>query len=181
MVPKPDDNSEFVGWTGTDCADSFVITSDMICTATFKPKMFTLLIEKGGSGDGHITSQPIGIDCSSDCEESYSIGTLITLVVKPNKDSVFKEWKGDNCSDSLIITDNMICEAIFEQREDCRPVDFNVGMTFSAKLPDKEGKYYIIPAEVIDALLEAISKGAEINIDKPPVCDPQNELTPKSE
>jgi hypothetical protein len=181
LVPKPDDHSQFVGWTGTNCTESFIITSDMTCTATFKPKMFTLNIKKGGEGDGHITSQPIGIACSPDCEESYVTGTFITLVAKPDENSVFQGWKGANCSESLIMTDNMTCEAIFEPREDCQPVDFNVGMTFSAKFPDKEGKYYIIPAEVIDALIEAISKGAEINIEKQTVCEPENELTPKPE
>jgi hypothetical protein len=181
LVPKPDDGFQFGGWKEPGCSESFTITKDVTCTAIFKPQMFTLKIKKGGSGDGHITSQPIGIDCSSDCEESYAINTHITLVAKPDKNSVFKEWKGANCSDLLVITDNMTCEAIFEQRQDCQLVDFNVGMTFRAKFPDKEGKYYIIPAEVIDALLEAISKGAEINIEKQSVCEPETELPPKAE
>jgi hypothetical protein len=59
--------------------------------------------------------------------------------------------------------------------ENCVPVDFNIGMTFQAKFPDKTGKYYMIPAEVIDALLDAISKGTVINIDKQPVCEPETE------
>jgi len=48
----------------------------------------------------------------------------------------------------------------------------NIGMAFNAKFPDKEGKYYIIPAEVIDAIIKAINTGTILVIDKPPACQP---------
>jgi hypothetical protein len=72
-------------------------------------------------------------------------------------------------------TENQQVTKIPLNLENCVPVDFNIGMTFQAKFPDKTGKYYIIPAEVIDALLEAISKGTVININKQPACQPATE------
>ena len=53
--------------------------------------------------------------------------------------------------------------------------EVNLGMTFSAKYPDKEGKYYIIPAEVVDAIINAIKAGTILVIDKPPACLPSSD------
>ena len=53
--------------------------------------------------------------------------------------------------------------------------DVNIGMTFSAKFPDKEGKYYIIPAEVVESIIKAIDIGTILVINKPPACQPSGE------
>jgi Divergent InlB B-repeat domain len=58
-----------------------------------------LTVSKAGKGDGNVTSNPAGIDCGSDCQESFSGGTMVTLTATPNATSSFVGWKGD-CSGS---------------------------------------------------------------------------------
>ncbi len=47
-----------------------------------------------GDGSGMITSQPAGIQCGSDCEETYPLDTTVILTVEPNADSDFLFWSG---------------------------------------------------------------------------------------
>jgi hypothetical protein len=63
-------------------------------TATFTLKTFTLSANKTGTGTGTITSNPAGIDCGTDCNQSYDAGTQVTLTAVPNADSNFTGWSG---------------------------------------------------------------------------------------
>ena len=49
------------------------------------------------SGNGKVTSAPVGIDCPGDCNERYADGTNVTLTATPNVGSFFLGWGGD-CS-----------------------------------------------------------------------------------
>jgi PKD repeat protein len=57
---------------------------------------YTLTINK--TGNGTVTSLPIGIDCGSDCAETYSMSTAVTLTALPNAGSRFTGWSGGGCS-----------------------------------------------------------------------------------
>src|SRR3990172_2816804 len=117
-TPNPDSN--FVGWGGDpDCTDGVVLMdTNKTCIATFalKPTGFTLTVSKSGTGGGTVNSNPVGIDCGSDCTETYNTNTQITLTPTPDANSSFMGWSGDaDCSDGVITMDaNKTCTATFE-------------------------------------------------------------------
>ncbi len=55
---------------------------------------FALTVAKAGTGSGTVTSSPAGISCGSDCSESYSSGTSVTLTAAPAAGSAFGGWSG---------------------------------------------------------------------------------------
>jgi Divergent InlB B-repeat domain len=69
---------------------------------------YTLTLSKTGTGSGGVTSSPAGIDCGSDCSQSYSYGTSVTLVPSPSVitslwTNSFAGWSGDpDCSDGVV-------------------------------------------------------------------------------
>lgn len=54
----------------------------------------TLTVQLSGTGSGFVTSNVAGIDCGTDCSESYLVGSLITLTATPNGGSTFTGWSG---------------------------------------------------------------------------------------
>jgi len=55
---------------------------------------FLLTVQKQGSGEGFIISDPLGISCGSDCSEVIFNGTLVTLTATPTGNSDFIGWSG---------------------------------------------------------------------------------------
>lgn len=53
-----------------------------------------LTVNKVGTGSGTVTSTPTGINCGTDCSESYPFGTVVTLTNASNPDSIFTGWNG---------------------------------------------------------------------------------------
>jgi CHRD domain/Bacterial Ig-like domain (group 3)/Divergent InlB B-repeat domain len=53
---------------------------------------FTLTVNKAGAGLGSVGSEPVGITCGTDCNESYAGDTTVTLVALPETGSVFAGW-----------------------------------------------------------------------------------------
>lgn len=58
----------------------------------------TLQVQKAGAGDGTVTSSPKGINCGSQCDKSFPVGTVVTLTATPSLGSVFTGWSGGECS-----------------------------------------------------------------------------------
>jgi uncharacterized repeat protein (TIGR02543 family) len=59
--------------------------------------LYTLTVNKSGSGSGTVTSSPAGINCGVDCSENYMQNTSVTLTAAPAAGSVFTGWSG-SCS-----------------------------------------------------------------------------------
>ena len=72
-------------------------------------------LTNNGSGNGTVTTSPAGIDCGSDCQDSYSAGTVVNLIASPAAGSTFGGWSGDaDCSDGVVtLNTNVSCTATF--------------------------------------------------------------------
>jgi len=57
-----------------------------------------LRVMKKGLGSGTITSVPPGINCLTDCDETYSLGQLVTLTATADPGSTFAGWELDGSS-----------------------------------------------------------------------------------
>jgi hypothetical protein len=74
-------------------------------TTPSPPSSFTLTVSK--TGPGTVRSSPAGIDCGSDCSESYAAGTVVTLSATPNgRSATFQGW-GGVCSGTATCTVTM--------------------------------------------------------------------------
>lgn len=82
----------------------------------------TLTVRISNDGDGRVTSQPAGIDCSrvagntANCTHNFANGSVIQLIATPDAGFVLSEWRGDpDCADGQVTLDaNRQCEAAFE-------------------------------------------------------------------
>ena len=89
--------STFAGWAGA-CTGTGGCTVAMdgakSVTATFALSSYPFTVILVGDGSGTVGSNPAGIDCGSDCSESFSHGTLVTLTPTPAQGSRFVGWAG---------------------------------------------------------------------------------------
>ena len=111
LTATPNSGSVFAGWSGGGCSGIGTclvsMTINQNVTATFtgmtstpppSTVQFTLTVAKGGTGNGTITSLPVGIVCGADCTEPYVEGTVVTLAASPDAGSTFAGWSGGGCS-----------------------------------------------------------------------------------
>jgi len=56
----------------------------------------SLTVSRAGTGTGIVraTGLPGGIDCGTDCTESYNLGTVVGLTAYPDPGSIFSGWTG---------------------------------------------------------------------------------------
>ena len=101
-------------WTGSSIANSYR-------TYSFKtPVCYTLSVSRVGSG----TVTDTGINCGTDCTESYAAGTSVTLTASPASGWSFAGWSGDcsgtgNCNLTMNSNKNVtatfsVCECFVE-------------------------------------------------------------------
>ena len=96
------DGSRFTGWDG-DCTDGaeeptcqLVMSADKAVRVTFDrigAASFDLNVSQ--TGNGTVTSDPVGINCGMDCLETYPAGTVVTLNAAPVAGAAFAGWSGD--------------------------------------------------------------------------------------
>ena len=81
--------------TVTDSDESF----DTLTRTDHITVFVELTVNKTGSGSGTVTSSSPGIDCGSDCTETYNDEVSVTLTATPDSgDYYFSGWSGDDCS-----------------------------------------------------------------------------------
>ncbi|MGB6851012.1 MAG: hypothetical protein WBG49_00265, partial [Thermoanaerobaculia bacterium] len=68
-----------------------------------------------GTGNGGVTSVPLGISCGGICSAGFDLGMMVELLATPAADSVFDGWSGDpDCSDGMVtMTGDKTCTASF--------------------------------------------------------------------
>ncbi|MCP4285400.1 MAG: hypothetical protein GY792_13245, partial [Gammaproteobacteria bacterium] len=113
-------DSGFVGWGGAcsgtgDCIVTMDAAKDV--SAIFTLNQYNLVVHLAGNGTGSVSSTPTGIDCGSDCNETYDHGTLVQLTPVSGPTSSFAGWSGA-CSGTGI------CELTIESAQ-------NVTATFT--------------------------------------------------
>jgi len=81
--------------TDSDGSTNTLIRSNYISVSS---PGYTLAVNKAGTGSGSVTSSPAGIDCGSDCTETYSTVTSVTLTALPDAGSQFTGWTGGGCN-----------------------------------------------------------------------------------
>ena len=98
LTASPTGGSTFSAWSPSPCASSFTMPANALaCVASFTapappPGSFLLTVSKTGSGT--VTSDRTGINCGSDCSESYTAGTVVTLTATANRNARFLGWGG---------------------------------------------------------------------------------------
>src|ERR1700722_16556806 len=58
---------------------------------------FALMVTKGGTGTGTVTSAPAGINCGTACTANFASGTMVTLTAAPATGSTFTGWGAGPC------------------------------------------------------------------------------------
>ena len=105
--------SVFTGWSGAcSGAGACQVTMDASkgVTANFSQRpSYTLTVSKTGVGaaDGRVTSNPAGIDCGSDCSQSYASGTAVTLTAIRQTNVTFAGWEGACSGETSTCTTTM--------------------------------------------------------------------------
>jgi hypothetical protein len=107
LTATPDATSTFSGWVGA-CSGTgpcmVTMNADMNATATFTRNQVALSVAKSGNGSGTVTSNPLGINCGTDCTFGFLAGTVVTLTAMPAAGSVFTGWSGGGCSGTATCT-----------------------------------------------------------------------------
>jgi len=92
-------------------------TPGPIWSFSTESRPYNLSVVLGGSG-GRVESVPAGIDCGSDCSESYPAGSVVRLTAHPRDDSVFAGWSGGGCSgggDCMVtLNEDLVVTATFD-------------------------------------------------------------------
>jgi hypothetical protein len=98
LTAAADASSTFTGWSGGTCTGTapctLTVSAAATVTATFSLRTWVLTTVLAGSGGGTVTSNPTGINCGTDCTETYGHGTMVALTAAPNGQSLFTGWSG---------------------------------------------------------------------------------------
>jgi hypothetical protein len=87
--------------------DTYIPPNSVTASSTFTVVDPNYLLNVSRSGQGTITSSPTGINCGTDCSESYTSGTSVILTATPATGYVFNRWSG-GCSGTGTCTVNLI-------------------------------------------------------------------------
>lgn len=150
-------------------------------TATPIP-FYTLTIQKIGSGSGGVISSPLlGINCGSDCSESYPAGTSVTLFANPSSNSDFGGW-GSSCpGGSVVMNANKVCVVTFNQEPQPAPTATPTPTPTPTPSPTPSPTITATPlppeVEIVETVEEEVEDGGtvstgtveEVNEEKPVV------------
>ncbi len=137
LTASSEPGSIFSGWQGYPCFGSFPTcevtmehawTQDAKFTVdTAAPRQLTVTIRDSALGhSGSVKSKPRGIDCGTDCTESYPYNEKVTLIATPDSDAAFVGWTGAcGGTDSCTLTMN----TTWQVTANFGPPSFNKSLT----------------------------------------------------
>ncbi|MFZ2806679.1 MAG: serpin family protein [Desulfosalsimonadaceae bacterium] len=161
--------SEVEGWTLPAVPNVGVQTEQATVLSSVS---YSLIISKDGSGSGTVTSSPSGIDCDSDCSESYASDTPVTLTSTASFGSSFAGWSGayvgsDNpCTvtmteaKSIIATFNVSVQPLLSVHPSLQPVAKEAGTTTFSVSNTGDGTMLWTAAESPDVAWLSITGGS---------------------
>jgi hypothetical protein len=87
------------------------------CQTTAALQTFVLSITKSGSGSGTVSSNPVAVNCGTNCNATLTTGATVTLVATAAAGSSFTGWSGHaDCTDgSVTMNTNKSCIATFNK------------------------------------------------------------------
>ena len=100
LTATPDAGAVFAGWSGpcSGTGSCRVYAQDgLTVTAQFDTVGTTYPLSVSTVASGTVTSVPAGIDCGTDCDESYPAGTTVELRWSAPAGYALQAWSGD-CS-----------------------------------------------------------------------------------
>ncbi len=126
LTASAETGSTFTGWggaaSGTDPEITVTMDAAKSVVANFAEGGSTLTVQvfpQDGSG-GKVTSDPTGIDCGSDCSETYATNAEVELTASPNPGYAFIGWSGaasgDNAVTSVTMSANRAVIATFDEK-----------------------------------------------------------------
>ena len=97
LTAVPQAENTFDGWggacTGTATTCDVTMSEARNVTASFTPWP-VLTVTRSGAGTGSVSSAPSGISCGTDCTETLSPGSPVTLTATASAGSNFSGWAG---------------------------------------------------------------------------------------
>lgn len=134
LTATPSAGNTFAGWSG-DCNGSTCIlsmTAAKNVTATFNT-IPQYLLTVTTSGLGKVTSNPAGIDCGTDCTESYVNGTSVTLTAIPSAGYTFTGWSGNCTGSSTCVLSMTAAKSVTATFNITPPLQFPLSVSISGQ------------------------------------------------
>jgi phospholipase C len=132
LTASPGAGYSFSGFGGACSGMScqLVIQGQQSVSATFTPAAAQLTVSL--SGNGTVTSQPAGINCSSTCSASFSAGTTVTLTATPGAGYTFSGFggacSGMSCQLTLASGQNAMVSAMFASSQNITAINHLIVM-----------------------------------------------------
>lgn len=95
LTAAPSGGSTFVGWSGVCSgtgACAITMDSDKSVTAAFN--LYKINVTVNTPEKGKVESSPAGINCGTDCSETFTTPKTLTLTAEANPNHIFKSWEG---------------------------------------------------------------------------------------
>ena len=124
LAATPTIAGEFDGWHW-DCADASSTTTLIVdgheyCKVKFAGRSAALVVEV--AGNGRVTSDPAGIACPTDCDETFDVAPEprnVTLTAVADPGWRFSSWSGacsgTAASADVLVSADLICVARFDE------------------------------------------------------------------